>query len=346
MKPSDFFLVHKFTFRALIALCSVLIASILFPTSAHAIDPNVRIAVAYDLGGLGDGGVNDATAIGINSVRKKYGLSNFALREVVTVGSESDRRDRLNFLAKAGYNLVVVAGSAWSSALASVAPDFPDIQFGIIGGNITGNVNVSVMTFNQLEESYVAGVLAASSSTTKKIGYISNSADSASSKSLAAFTAGARKVKKSVQVLSAIADSGAYSQTTQMVNAGADIIYSRWNTNSDVYSAVLSQSTKYKKKIKLIGIVPDQYFLNFSAAKKILLATINENYGIAISQLVTSALNNQTITDVIDEESGLFGRFFTIKNGGIAIKNFSASTQAISAANKARSEIISGAIKL
>lgn len=346
MKPSDFFPVPKFSLRALFALGSLLVASLFFPASAHAIDPNVRIAVAYDLGGLGDGGVNDATAIGINSVRKKYGLSNFALREVVTVGSESDRRDRLNFLAKAGYNLVVVAGSAWSSALASVAPNFPDVQFGIIGGNITGNINVSVMTFSQSEESYLAGVLAAASSSTKKIGYISNGADSASTSSLTAFTAGARKVNKSVNVVSAIVDSGAYSQTSQMVSAGADIIYSRWNASSDVYSAILSQSTKYKKKVKLIGIVPDQYFLNFSAAKKLLLATINENYGIAISQLVTSTLNNQTITDVIDEESGLFGRLFTIKNGGIAIKNFSASAQSVSAVNKARSEIISGTVKL
>ena len=342
MKLSVYFRAHKFFARTLVGVLAISVIAIA-PT-AHAIDTSVRIAMVYDLGGLGDGGVNDAAALGIKSVRQKFGLSQFDVREVVTVGSEADRLERLTFLAKAGYNLVIAVGKNWSAAMALAASQNPESHFALIGGSESDLVNVSIMTYSVKEESFLAGVIAATSTASKKIGYIANSTDFQSQEGQSAFIAGAKYGNAAVKVSGSIINSGASIQVKNMVTSGVDVIYSRWSQSSEVYSTILNLSAK--KRIKMIGIQPDQYFLSSVAAKKILLASIVEDYGLPIKQLVSAALNGQTILDIVDADRGIYGYLYTTKNGGISLMNYSAPTSAITRYVAARSALIAGRLKL
>jgi len=335
---------HALKFCARAAVAAFAFAFIAITPAAHAIDTTARIAVVYDLGGLGDGGVNDAAALGVKSVRQKFGLSQFDVREVVTVGSEADRLERLTFLAKAGYNVVIAIGKNWSAAMALAASQYPESHFAIIGGSEADLVNVSIMTYSVKEESFLAGVVAATSTGSKKIGYIANSADFQSEEGQSAFIAGAKYGNPAVKVSGSIINSGAPIQVKNMVTSGVDVIYSRWSQSSEVYSTILNLSAK--KKIKMIGVQPDQYFLSAVAAKKILLAAIVEDYGLPIKQLVSAALNGQTILDIVDADRGIYGYLYTNKNGGISLKNYSAPNSAITRYASARSALIAGRLKL
>ncbi|CAB5003917.1 unannotated protein [freshwater metagenome] len=327
-----------------LAIGVLTLSSISISPSAQAIETSVRIAMVYDLGGLGDGGVNDSAALGTKYVRQKFGLSPFDLREVVTVGSETDRLERLTFLAKAGYNLVIAVGKNWSAAMALAATNYPESQFAIIGGSATDQVNVSVMKFSTKEESFLAGVLAAASSTSKKIGYIAPSSDYESEEGQSAFIAGAKYGNPKVKVSGSILESGASLQVKNMAAGGVDVIYSRWAQNADVYSTILALSKK--KKIKMIGNQPDQYFLSSAVAQKILLASVVEDYGLPVKQLVAAALDGQTILDIVDAQRGIYGYLYTSKNGGISLKNYSASSSALTRYSMAKSALSNGRIKL
>ena len=342
MKPLVSSRAHKSAIRSLFLLLALILTAQVTP--AHAIDSTVRIAIAYDLGGLGDGGVNDAAAVGLKAARAKYGLSPLALREVVTVGTEADRIERLSFLAKAGYNLIIAVGNSWSSSLAKVAEDFPESQFAIIGGSEIGMLNVSVMTYNHKEESYLAGVLAASSSTSKKIGFVADATDTNFDSDLTAFTAGAKFGNPAVKINSAAISASATAQIRTLVNSGIDVIFSRRNSSSDVYSSILTLSKT--KKIKLIGITPDQYFLNSTAAKKVLLGTVVEDYGLAVNQLITAALNNLTITELVDADIGIYGHLYTLKNRGFTVVLNQATASANSKISSAKSLFVLGKVKL
>ena len=342
MKPLVLSRARKRASRSLIVLLSILLISQALP--ARAIDPTVRIAIAYDLGGLGDGGVNDAAAIGLKAARAKFGLSPLSLREVVTLGTESDRIERLSFLAKAGYNLVIAVGSAWTSSLTKVATDYPEVQFANIGGSEIGMVNVSVMAYSHKEESYLAGVVAAAASSSKKIGYVADSADDKFTENLNAFIAGAKYGNPAVKINSASVSSSAVAQVKSLVASGIDLIYSRRSSSADVYSTVLGLSKS--KKIKFIGVYPDQYFLGSAAAQKILLATLVEDYGVAVNQLVAAALDNQTITDIVDGTDGNFGRLYTLKNRGLSVRANQLTSATMARLTSAKNLLLQGKVKL
>jgi basic membrane lipoprotein Med (substrate-binding protein (PBP1-ABC) superfamily) len=200
------------------------------------------------------------------------------------------------------------------------------------------------MKYATKEESFLAGVIAAASSSTKKIGYIAPASDYESADGQRAFIAGAKYGNPAVKVSGSIIDSAANVQVKSMVTAGVDVIYSRWSQSADVYSTILSLSAK--KKIKLIGVQPDQYFLNSISAKKILLASVVEDYGLPVKQLVSAALNSQTILDIVDADRGIYGHLYTSKNGGISLKNYTAPSSAIARYTAAKGAISSGRIKL
>lgn len=342
MKLLVSFLAHKRFTRSIVALLALLLGSQSLP--ARAIDPTVRIAIAYDLGGLGDGGVNDAAAIGLKSARAKFGLSPLSIREVVTLGTESDRVERLSFLAKAGYNLIIAVGNSWSTTLTKVATDFPEVQFANIGGSEIGLVNVSVMAYHHKEESFLAGVLAAASSTTKKIGFVADAIDNNFNSDLQTFTAGAKYANPMVKINSAAISNSAVTATKTFIASGIDVIYSRRSSSSDVYSTILAMSKT--KKVKLIGVIPEQYFLNSTNAKKIILGTLVEDYGAAVSLLVAAALENQTITEIIDPEIGTFGHMFTVRNRGVKMIAPQATTSARAKITAASALLSQGKIKL
>ena len=318
--------------------------------SAQAANSNIRIAVLYDAGGRGDGGVNDATAKGLDLAKKKFGLSDLQVREMAPLNTEQDRSARLEFLAKAGYNVVIAVGPAFSKAIISASIHYPEVQFAILGDSSVPQVNVMAVDFSHDQGAFFSGVLAAASTTTGKVGIVSENNYYWES-DLASFTSGVKFVNSKVQVLSqSFVVSEKIAPTydlAPLTNLGVDVIYSTWSKTGDLFNQVvkinsLAAKKKSKTVVKIIGTTPEQYFLTTPALKKILIGEVVKKYDLAIQELISLTLRDQTLNDILNEKDGIYGRLYTVKNGGLTFQQFNSNAKASSLLGVAKSSFTSG----
>ncbi len=324
----------------LVALVAVMAPAL---SAAHA--STTKMAVIYDIGGRGDGGINDAAAIGVDKARKKFNLNPLALREIATDGTDLDRLLKIRFLANAGYDPILLIGYGFQSSLAVAMSEFPGTQFGIVDNSNVGQLNVECMVFNEAQSSYLAGVLAASASKTGKIALLLD-VDRTNLRDLnKAFLAGAQSVKPKIMVLAQNWGMSPASDAKEMAKRGADVFYSTWNQSSDVIDAVVATSTA-KKPLRYIGVLPDQFFLKNNKAKSVLLGAIQKRVDIATYDLISYGVAQQSFSDVLDSSNSIFGREYSFKDGGLDFLVPTLGSRYIPAVLKAESLIKSGKVKL
>ena len=296
-------------FAALIASTSLIFSLQALP--AHAAI-SIKIAIAYDIGGRGDHGINDSAAKGVDAIKKKYGLTALSVREMVTNGTESDRESRLQFLADAKYNLIVAIGPGYAKALGVVAIANPNTQFALINDASVGNLNLSDMVFSNSDGAYLAGVLAGAATKSKKVGFI---APTLFAPYVAAFQLGLKSVQPKAVVISQLVDLDPTNATKSAIAAGADIVFSEWSTGPEVQDTVAKLSTA-KHPVYLIGVNPDQYFLLDRAGQKVLIGAVSKHIDVAVRDVMNSAIQAESIVDILNGAEGIFGHMYTVKDGG------------------------------
>lgn len=325
-------MVRKFlVFVALIALVP------LAPVSAAP--AKVKIGIVYDVGGRGDKAINDAAAAGVDSAKKKLGLSNFDVRELVTTGIDFDRENRVEFLVKAKYDLVIGVGPSFNQAMIFMSEKYPESQFAIIGSSGVEALNVSCMAFDLNQGSFLAGVMAALNSKSKKVGYLGDTSNPSNSSNLENFRAGVKYAAAKVQVLAASLASSADADIAKLSSQGGDVFFINWSRNGSVLTAA-NKLAKAKKTIKLIGLRPDQYFIATKEAQKFLIGYVNQRFDSAITDLFSAAVSGRTITEEVDVVKGVFGRNYNLKNSGIDIISTAANAASKSALINAKSAIL------
>ena len=114
----------------------------------NAAPEKVKIGIVYDVGGRGDRAINDAAAAGVDNAKKRLGLSDFDVRELVTTGIDFDRENRIEFLVKAKYDLVIGVGPSFDEAMIFMSEKYPESQFALIASAGVESLNVSCMAFN------------------------------------------------------------------------------------------------------------------------------------------------------------------------------------------------------
>jgi basic membrane protein A len=309
--------VHK-TRITMVALAVMLMTAYIPTLSGGAQATSAKIAVIYDIGGRGDGGINDAAAIGIDKAKKKYGLGPLALREIATDGTDLDRLLKIRFLAKAGYDPILLVGYGFQSSLAVAMDELPDTHFAIIDNSNVGQLNVESMVFNEAQSSYLAGILAAAASKTGKIAMLMD-VDRTNLRDInKAFIAGAKSIKPKILVFAQNWGISPASDALSMVKRGADVIYSTWSQSSDVLDAV-AQISSAKKPIRYIGVLPDQFFLKSNKAKSVLLGAVHKRVDIAAYDVISYGVQNKSFLDELDGANLIFGHEFTFADGGIEL---------------------------
>ena len=290
------------------ALLIALTVSLFSPfTPAIAAEP--KVAIAYDIGFLGDNSFNDAVNLALKSAKKKYGLVEPFVREVPTNGTTVDRLTRLRFLAKSGYTLIIAVGPGYRQTVARVSKEYTETQFAIINDKSIAQLNVSNVYFREDHGAYLAGVAAANLSKRKSIAFIGSEPEL-----LESFTRGAKVNFPKIRIKNISYPDSVDSLRSQL--NGIDIAYSTWDGDPSVL-AVINES--FAGKIRLILETPDQYFAQVSQAKAVVVATVSKQMTKPISQLVSAALESRAIIDVIDEGEGIYGREYNAANGGVGI---------------------------
>ncbi|GAB3678583.1 BMP family ABC transporter substrate-binding protein [Angustibacter aerolatus] len=198
-------------------------------TSAKAL----KVGMAFDVGGRGDGTFNDLAVKGLDKAKTEFGATT---EELSPKEDGSDRADLLRQLADDGYNPIVGVGFSYGEAMDTVAKEYPDLQFVRIDGDPSQVPNVAVQSFAEQEGSYLVGAAAALKSKSNHIGFIGGNESALITKFYAGYVQGAKAVKNDIKVDDkrlATGDDGAgfgnidgaKVAAQAMYGNGADIIY-------------------------------------------------------------------------------------------------------------------------
>ncbi|MGH1551994.1 BMP family lipoprotein [Streptomyces sp. L7] len=275
------------------------------------------MGLAYDVGGKGDQSFNDAAYAGFTKAEKDFGVSG---RDVEPQDGESDadKVQRLETLARSGYNPVIGVGFAYAPAVKEAAAKFPKITFGIIDDNTIVADNVADMVFHEEQSSYLAGVTAALTTKTNTVGFVGGVDVPLIHKFEAGFAQGVADTKKGVKVkaqyLTQTAAEGGFSSPDKgesaaegQIEAGADVVYA---------AAGLSGRGRHQGRRRAQGVSdrrrPDQYNQKALAAyKPYILTSALKNVQGAVYDLAKS---------VIKDKKPLKGEIRgSLSNGGVGL---------------------------
>jgi basic membrane lipoprotein Med (substrate-binding protein (PBP1-ABC) superfamily) len=128
-----------------------------------------------------------------------------------------------------GYDLVFGHGFEFQDAARRVAPEFPRTIFVTTSGSTSGP-NLAGMTFGFADASYLAGLLAASTTKTKKVATLGGTALPPVVQSFKAFEDGAHALDPSIRVITSYIGnwddvSAGKEQALAQFSQGADVIF-------------------------------------------------------------------------------------------------------------------------
>jgi basic membrane protein A len=329
--------------KRFLAFLSLIVLIPIAPVAAAPEKP--KIGIIYDVGGRGDKAINDAAAAGIDSAKKRFKLSKFDVRELVTTGIDFDRENRIEFLVKAKYDLVIGVGPSFNQAMVYMSEKYQESKCAVIASSGVESINVSCMAFDLNQGSFLAGVMAALNSKTGKVGYLGDSLNPSNPANLKNFRAGVKYAAPKTKVVAASAASSAEAEMVKLSGQGGDVVFVNWSRNGSVLAAA-NKLAKSKKLIKIIGVRPDQFFIATKDAQKYLIGYVNQRFDSAINDLFGAAVSGRSITEEVDVANGVFGRNYTLSNKGIDLIATSANSASKSAVSRAKSEIISKKIAI
>ena len=322
--------------RKAILLSVAITASAIVPVTANAA-PAVNVCVAYDLGGPGDRSYNDAVLAGLTKAKKTLA---FTYEGFITDGSAADREKRLRTMIAKGCSPILAIGSGYAKLLTNLSAEFPNQQFSILNDASVASLNVASLIFNDKQVGYLAGSAAARVSKTGKVALISNSANLNLE---TGFALGASSAKKKIKVTLKSATTGLADITKSLIAEGNDVIFvATTGSVNEIFATVVKYNESKKKSAAEVGVItiePDQYLTVTPTNQKYLLGAISKRVDNAMLDLVTSAIKNQQISDILDPAQGIYGRSYGITGGNIELSIYAPKLLAFKASIAAASRI-------
>ncbi|MER5194939.1 BMP family lipoprotein [Streptomyces sp. NPDC002755] len=314
-------------------------------SSSSSSDKNLGLALAYDVGGKGDQSFNDAATAGLDKADKEFGYKSTAV-EPQDGESDADKVQRLESLAKQGYNPVIGVGFAYAPAVKEVAAKYPKTTFGIVDDEQIKADNVADLVFHEEQASYLAGVAAAKATKTNTVGFVGGVDVPLIHKFEAGFKQGVEDTKKGVtvksQYLTETAAEGGFSSPDKgesaaegQIDAGADVVYAAAGLSGQ---GVIKAANAHK--IWAIGVDSDQYKQDaLKAYKASILTSAMKNVEGAVYTLAKSVKDGKPETGVVRG---------SLENGGVSVSDsnpeFASNTAIQDAIKKAEAGIKDGTI--
>jgi basic membrane protein A len=259
---------------------------------------NLKIGMAYDIGGRGDKSFNDSAAVGLDTAKKNFGIADDNVKELSARSGETDtdRATRLELLAKGGFNPIVAVGFAYAPALKTVAPKYPDVKFAIVDATTddVSGPNVANLTFAEEQSSFLVGAAAALKTTKGTVGFIGGCSVPLIAKFEAGYKAGVEAAKPGTKVVtkylstpqqncSGFNDPAAGQESAKgMYDGGADVVYAAaGGSGSGVFTAAAAA------KAKAIGVDSDQYVSADPAVQSTIITSALKRVDVAVLDFLT-----------------------------------------------------------
>jgi len=263
--------------------------------SSEAPKSDIKVGMAYDVGGRGDQSFNDSAAAGLDQAKEEGLIGDAQESEAEDGEAETSREERLRTFADAGFDPIIAVGFAYAASVAKVAEEYPDIHFAIIDDSSLADVpNVASLVFAEEQGSFLVGAAAALKTEADHIGFIGGVETPLIQKFEAGYAAGAKAVNPDIKIdstyLTQIPDFSGFADPAKgktaaqgMYDAGADIVYhAAGGSGGGVFEAASEAGAK------AIGVDSDQYNTADPSVQDVILTSMLKNVNVAVYEYLKS----------------------------------------------------------
>jgi basic membrane protein A and related proteins len=268
------------------------------PTSSETAEAppesDVKVGMAYDVGGRGDQSFNDSAAAGLDQAVEEFGIESEE-SEAGDGEAETAREERLRTFADAGFNPIIAVGFAYGASVGKVATEYPDVSFAIIDD--TSNCepfegepipNVGCLVFAEEQGSFLVGAAAALKTETDNIGFVGGVQVPLIEKFQAGYQAGAQAVNPDIEIqvqyLTQPPDFSGFGDPAKgktaaegMYQNGADIVYhAAGGSGGGVFEAA------GEAEARAIGVDSDQYNTADPSVQDVIMTSMLKNVDVAV----------------------------------------------------------------
>ncbi len=163
---------------------------------------------------------------GVEQLGEEYGIDT----KIIEALDKSEYSEQIRAMAEAGANPIYVVWDDLAAEAIKIAPDFPDTKFIVVDCYATSDLdNVKTIVVEPQEAAFIAGVVAANTTETKKVSWIGSADQPVINKFRAGFEAGVQYGDPEVECESLyIGDANDPNKggelTKQVIGKGADVV--------------------------------------------------------------------------------------------------------------------------
>ncbi|PSK96529.1 nucleoside-binding protein [Murinocardiopsis flavida] len=278
-------------------------------------DSELRVGLAYDIGGRGDKSFNDSAYRGLERVKKELGVTDAKDLEPSEGESDADKVERLKLMAEEGYGVVIGVGYAYAEPMKEVAKDYPDVNFAVVDSEIEGADNITSLVFAEEQASFLAGASAALKTEEDHVGFIGGVNTPLIQKFEAGFIAGVEEIDPKIKIentyLSQPPDMKGFQDPARgkevalgQYDKGADVIYHAAGASGN---GILEAAADQEKLF--IGVDSDQYESAPEDRKKYVLTSAVKDVDKAVFEFVKSVQDGKA-------QAGI--QRFDLASGGVS----------------------------
>lgn len=228
---------------------------------------------------------------GIEKLGKEKGIET----KIIEALDKSEYSEQIRAMAEAGANPLYVIWDDLAAEAIKIAPEFPNTSFIIIDTYATTDLkNVKTIVVEPQEASFIAGVVAARTTKTKKVAWIGHTDMPVINRFRAGFEAGVKYADKTVSLTSVyVGDANDPNKGSelakQVINQGVDIIMHSANK-----SGLGIIRAGEEMNVKVIGVDEWQGSIN----AEVVFWSALKDIGGATYQAGLSALNNTFVPGI------------------------------------------------
>lgn len=335
--------------NTLLKLSSIALVAggLLSPALANAQEDFSAIMIT-DQGGVDDKSFNQSAWEGLQLWGEENGLERGANGfDYLESQSDSDYITNLNTAVQSGFDLIYGVGFKLEAAINDVSQQYPDQKFAIID-SVVDQPNVASINFKDHEAAFLAGVAAASTTETNKIGFIGGVEGVVLDRFEAGYVAGAQAINPDIEItieyVGSFADAPRGRQlAAAMYASDIDIIFqAAGDSGNGVFSEAKDLvSADSSRNIWVIGVDMDQDVEGIievdGEERGLTLTSTLKQIGDSI-QLFT----NETKAGNFEPGVHVFG----LADGGVDLTEGNLTDEVLSIIEEYRQQIIGGEIEV
>lgn len=310
---------------------------------------DLKVALVPSTGGVDDRSFNQSAWEGLQEWGKENGLSQSKGINYFNASAVSEYTTNFNSAVSAGYGLVFGVGFDLQEATSQAAKNNPDTKFTIIDSVIKGQDNVASATFADQEAAYLAGVAAAKTTKTDKVGFVGGMQSDIITAFEKGFTAGVKSINPDIKI--EVQYAGTFTDAAKgktiaaaMYSSGNDVIYqAAGGSGAGVFSEAkaLNATKNEADKVWVIGVDQDQEYLGNYKSKdgkdsNFVLASSVKEVGVAVKDIANKTKDGKFPGGQVLN--------YNLKNGGVSLAKDNLSDKTWKEVEVAKQNIIDGKV--